>query len=146
MKIEIKLKVFSQVLPQTQEDLQFLQENMTSTDLNSAVEDLMATQLSSVKLNLPKFKLETDYDLKDSLQEVYDVNTLSSNHLLHKAMIDVTQEGVANSDAIAKGDVKEITVDKPFVFMVRDKDSSLNVFMGRVLTLVDEELLGLGFI
>jgi len=156
------------VLPDSQENLQFLNENMTSSQLNKALDDLMAVQPSPLRVSMPRFKLEADYDLKEPLEESFEVKSLFSSadlskalkqqganlmvsQAVHRASIDVNEEGV---EAAAATGVQlqylslppEVVVDKPFVFLIRDEKSGLIAFMGRVQTLVDEELLGLGFI
>jgi len=146
------------VLPETQQDLEFLNENMTLAQLNQGIHDLLNSDLRPLTLTMPKFKLETDYDLKEPLQD-FDLKTLFTDSAdlsgltgtagqrvstaVHKAVIEVNEDGEEPSGEEV-GD--RVRVDRPFVFLIRDNTSGLIAFIGRVQTLVDEELLSLGFI
>ena len=63
----------------------------------------------------------------------------------HKAKVEVDEEGskaaavtemMMETTAFMPGDEKvEFTVDRPFVFVIRDKESGVILFTGRVLDL-----------
>ncbi|HEX9913489.1 MAG TPA: serpin family protein [Candidatus Bathyarchaeia archaeon] len=113
------------------------------------------SQLESTKLNvfLPKFKLETKYDMGRDLAEMgmptafsgeADFSGISDggmfiSKVIHQAYVDVNEEGT--EAAAATGVVtlssapmlEEFRADHPFIFVIRDRDTGLILFMGRVI-------------
>jgi serine protease inhibitor len=111
----------------------------------------------SVELELPRFKMEWKRDLKGDL-EALGMKTVGFPHffeeplslkigkVIHQSFIEVNEEGseAAAATAIsieltsAPPKPKRITIDKSFVFFVREKHSGVILFMGQ---LVDASLL-----
>jgi serpin B len=117
-----------------------------------------------VILALPKFKLETDYGLHDTLKNMgmkraFDArqadftgmsatrnpdDQLSLSKVLHKAFVEVNEKGAEAAAAVAEIMVPkkaaketrpftpEFRVDRPFLFLIRDRESGTILFLGRV--------------
>jgi len=86
-----------------------------------------------------------------NLSRINGGENLKVSSAIHKAFIDVNEEGaeaVAASGVTIESRVSPpvITVDRSFLFLIRDDSSGLILFAGQVKTLVDEELLSFGFI
>jgi serpin B len=108
-----------------------------------------------VKVWLPRFKAETEYSLKPALMDLgmkaafttadfYGMHTsdeyLFISHVLHKAFVEVNEEGTEAAAATAvvmkraSADVEPDPVfraDRPFVFVIRDNRTGVALFMGR---------------
>ncbi|WP_460008201.1 serpin family protein, partial [Methanogenium cariaci] len=124
-----------------------------TTGLADAIASMDTTQ---VKVFFPKFTLETTYFLPKTL-EVMGMPTafgpaadfsgmdgtrdLFITNILHKAFVDVNEEGTEAAAATAvifgKGVTMEEPVpvfraDHPFVFLITDDETGMLLFMGRV--------------
>ncbi|MCJ7571450.1 MAG: serpin family protein [Candidatus Thermoplasmatota archaeon] len=107
-------------------------------------------------LQIPKFKLETEYNLNDILSDMGmtdafspgvanfsgmdGTNDLFISKVLHKAFIDVNEEGTeaAAATAIIIGvtAIQEPTTfiaDHPFIFLIQQKETGAILFMGKVM-------------
>ena len=112
---------------------------------------------SGLQLELPKFSFTTDFGLKEQLtalgmSDAFDPDRadfsgmtgkrdLYIDNVLHKAFVAVDEEGTEAAAATAVimdlasamlPDVS-LTVDRPFIFMIRDLPSGQILFAGRVL-------------
>ena len=116
---------------------------------------------SEVRLVLPKFKLEDRYVLNAHLQRmgivdafdagVADFTPLSPaadgleiSRVVHKTFVDVHEEGTEAAAVTAVGirvvcvcppQPVSFVVDRPFVFVIRERFSGAILFMGRISTL-----------
>jgi len=111
-----------------------------------------------VKLYLPKFRMETEYRLPKALREMGmptafttgadfsgmdGTPNLSISDVIHKAFIDVNEEGTEAAAATAVimmagaahpgGSPPEFRADHPFVFLIQDKETGTILFIGRVV-------------
>ncbi|PVD18413.1 hypothetical protein C0Q70_20962 [Pomacea canaliculata] len=105
----------------------------------------------SAQLFLPKFRLSTGKELNDHLKAMglrtafsrradfrrISLRPLSISKVIHKAIIEVTETGsraaaVTSVELVLLSLPVQVNVNKPFVFILRDKTSGLNLFMGRV--------------
>ncbi|NXF73617.1 SPB6 protein, partial [Sclerurus mexicanus] len=107
-----------------------------------------------VRVSLPRFKLEEDYDLKPILSsmgmpDAFDLgkadfsgmssgNELVLSEVVHKSFVEVNEEGTeaaAATAAIMKRCcariIPEFTADHPFLFFIRHNKSSSILFCGR---------------
>jgi len=109
---------------------------------------------TNVEILLPKFKLETEYTLKDYLANMGMVNPFTLNadfsgmtgkkdlfieKIKHKAFIEVNEEGAeaaaATSVHMALTAIPNYTVfnaDHPFIFLILHKETGNILFMGRL--------------
>ena len=114
-------------------------------------------QPASVQLALPKFMFESQFNLSDVLKSMGMVDAfeggkadfsgmtpekdLCISDVVHKAFVAVDEEGTEAAAATAviikatgapMYDVT-LTIDRPFLFLIRDKPSGQILFLGRVL-------------
>jgi serpin B len=120
---------------------------------SSLAEDLTQRQ---VALTMPRFKYESSFSLKDTLTELgmpiafLDTADFSGMNgegglyirdVLHKAFVSVDEKGTeaAAATAVVVGDTSapspdvELTIDRPFVFLIRDVQTGALLFAGRLL-------------
>lgn len=109
----------------------------------------------SVQLRFPKFEFESEFSLADTLAAMGMPNAFSDqadfsgmtgakdlfiSDIFHKAFIGVDEEGTEAAAATAvvmkltsaPQDPIELTVDRPFLFLIRDHQTNSILFMGRV--------------
>jgi len=109
----------------------------------------------SVTLSMPKFEFESSFDLgeplatmgmPDAFSEAADFSGMTGTRellisaVVHKAFISVDEEGTeaaAATAAVARAtstpEHVELTVDRPFVFLIRDYETGAVLFVGRVV-------------
>jgi serpin B len=110
----------------------------------------------SVTLSMPKFDFESSFDLgetlatmgmPDAFSELADFSGMTGtpdlliSAVVHKCFISVDEEGTEAAAATAavggflsgpEGQV-ELTLDRPFVFLIRDYETGTVLFVGRVV-------------
>ena len=109
-----------------------------------------------VALSLPKFEVESDFSLVDALTAMgmpdaftgaADFSGMTGNRdlfiaeVVHKAFVSVDEAGTEAAAATAVVMEKmampeepvEVTVDRPFVFLIRDVETGAILFVGRVV-------------
>jgi serpin B len=120
-------------------------------------ETINGMQPASVMISLPKFTFESDFNLSDTLTsmgmlDAFDPNKanfsgmtaqndLFISDVIHKAFVAVDEEGTEAAAATAvimeatSAPMFEVTltVDRPFIFLIRDIPSGQILFIGRVL-------------
>jgi serpin B len=121
--------------------------------LSAKVIDNLQVKETDVKVFLPRFKAESAFSLKSVLMDMgmklaftsADFTGMSPKgkelyitHVLHKAFVDVNEEGTeaAAATAVVIGKsaapkVKEFRADRPFVFLIRDNETGATLFQGR---------------
>ena len=128
-------------------------EKMVTTEIMSLW--LMSVQNTTVKVSIPKFILSQHFELKDVLNklgisdlfqpDISDLSGLSSveslyvSHVIHKAHIDVNEQGTeaaaASGVLVQKRSIDlhpEFHANHPFLFFIYHKSSSAVLFIGRV--------------
>ena len=129
-------------------------EGRLNADLfSSLAEDLTRRQ---VVLTMPRFKYESTFSLSDALKELgmptaftefADFSGMNGEgglyiqDVLHKAFVSVDEKGTeaAAATAVVVGTTSapspdvELTIDRPFVFLIRDIQTGAVLFAGRVL-------------
>ncbi len=149
------------LLPNEKDGLGRLEEAVTMETFNSALDQL---QSESVYLKLPKFKLELPINLKAYLmslgmEDLFDPDKadlsgingkkdLVVTEAIHKAYVDVTEEGTEAAAATAiitvvstsvqSSKAKKFVADRPFMFCLRDTETGSILFMGRLQTHTQE--------
>ncbi|KAI1289795.1 Protein Z-dependent protease inhibitor [Halotydeus destructor] len=126
-------------------------------DLETLIIEVLSSERQRTKLWMPKFKYDTNYDLKPLMTKlgVKDVFSQTAADLseiggtpgqlwvdqaVHKAFIEVNEEGV---EAAGAGGVTIRSrslpppmplykVDRPFLFLIRDNTANVNLFVGKV--------------
>lgn len=128
------------------------------SSLDAATLDGILGSLSyqSVALTMPRFEFSAQFSLKDALKALgmvdaftaaADFSGMTGNRdlfidaVLHKAFVSVDEAGTeaaAATAVVAKltaapSDPLQITVDRPFLFLIRDLETGALLFLGRVL-------------
>lgn len=125
------------------------------SDVIAAVKAIGSGRVKPVNLEIPKFKLETDYQLNDHLSELgitdifqagkADLSGIDGSKDLyvslvkHKAVVDVNEEGT-EAAAVTSVEVKVLSfiqpvhfyADHPFLFLIRDTQTGLILFIGKI--------------
>jgi len=142
------------MLQKDAQSLGSIEDSLSEKMLNNAIDQL---DYKRVDVRLPKFKMETEYNLVDVLKclgmpSAFDQDTANfsgiSNEdmhisdVVHKAHIKVDEQGTEAAAATAV--IMEMrsacepeepvlfNADKPFIFFMRDNIAKATVFMGKV--------------
>lgn len=133
---------------------QFVEVKLTSANLNEWRSNLTVDPRESL-IQLPKFELEYEISYEDILKEMgmeiaftYGVadfsglsedgrNNLFLDEVLHKVYINVDEEGTEAAAATSVGVMPtsmppQMIVDRPFIFVIHERNSGANLFMGKV--------------
>jgi serpin B len=135
-----------------------LSAGLVSAGLVSGVVADLATE--QVRLSLPKFEFESDFNLSDVLVEMgmpsafglgssgADFSGMTGDRALaigaviHKAFVAVDEEGTEAAAATAvvmlemaapAEEAVEMKLDRPFLFLIRDGETGTVLFVGRVM-------------
>ena len=111
---------------------------------------------------IPKFKYEYDISLKQPLYDMgltnmfdssvsdfselaeYDYGNIYVGAVLHKTFIEMGEKGtraaavtaeILCGDGMPPEDIKEVHLDRPFVYVIMDDETNLPIFIGTVLEL-----------
>jgi serpin B len=130
------------------------EEGLQAQQVDAIIDDLRNTQ---VTLTMPQFKFESQFSLKDTLAEMgmrdvfspddVDFSGMTGNlelfisDVVHKAFVAVDEAGTeaAAATAVIVGTTSipehpvEVTLDRPFIFLIRDIETGAILFVGRVL-------------
>ncbi len=145
-------------LPREKDGLEAMEKAMTVDTMMMLVENL---EKREVKVYIPRFKIETRYELKEDLKELGMTESFSSRanfsgivdasggvspyigEIIHKAFVDVNEEGTEAAAAtlitmLRKGpplhqEIPVFKADHPFMFMIWDSGSSSILFLGRTI-------------
>jgi serpin B len=137
------------------EDGQFevFEEGLQADKVSGIISDL---QFTEVALTMPQFEFDSEFSLKDTLASMgmpiafsgaadfsgmTGARDLSISEVLHKAFVSVDEAGTEAAAATAvimretamPGQPVEVTLDHPFIFMIRDIETGAILFVGRVL-------------
>jgi serpin B len=141
------------LLPKPQSDVTKLESNFQSANFESWLNKM---SMKRVDVFIPKFKLEKEFSLNSYLNDLgmkdaFDENKadfsgmsktfLYITHVIHKAFVEVNEEGTkaAAATAVIMGtkSINEEPVffkaDHPFCFLIRDTHSGSILFIGRVV-------------
>jgi len=117
---------------------------------------LSGVDYGQVALTMPKFEFESEFGLVDTLDNMgmpaafsaqadfsgmNGTRDLAITDILHKAFVSVDEAGTEAAAATAviigetamPGEPVEVTVDRPFVFLIRDIKTDSILFIGRVM-------------
>jgi serpin B len=129
------------------------QNSLNAALVNHIVSDLQSRQ---VDLTIPKFQFESEFSLADTLAAMgmpaafsgdADFSGMTGNReltisdILHKAFVSVDEAGTeaAAATAVVVGltaipeQPVQVTVDRPFVFLIRDIQTGAILFVGQVV-------------
>jgi serpin B len=134
-------------------DFQVFEEGLEAEKVSDIMSGLQPAQ---VALTMPKFEFDSDFSLKDTLTEMgmpiafsgaadfsgmTGTADLCISEVLHKAFVSVDEAGTEAAAATAvimretavPGEPADVTIDRPFIFLIRDIETGAILFVGRVL-------------
>lgn len=145
------------ILPKKKDGLAAVEKKLSSKVIH---EDLAKAEITNVHVSLPKFKMTEQFNLGDDLaalgmketfqpriadftgmqDNVSRENSLFISNVIHKAFVDVNEEGTEAAAATAvvfKAGAAPRTpipfkADHPFLFLIRHNATGSILFMGRV--------------
>jgi serpin B len=149
-------------LPKAMEGLSAFEQSLTPAKMQHLLGQLWPA--GTVIVTMPKFKMEAQFRLRDTLiamgmKKAFDMKmadfsgvasretmqrdgNLSISAVIHKAYVDVNEEGTEAAAATAVGAVAAglppptppiiFRADHPFMFLIRDNRSGSILFIGRV--------------
>jgi len=144
-------------LPREADGLSQLESQLTHQSLNAWLAKLQEQPAQKLRLYLPKYKLETDYDLIPpctnlGMKDAFNANAADFSGIggpkgelwiaqaVHKAFVEVNEEGTEAAGAtavevITKGGRPgpEFAANHPFLFIIQDQNTNNILFMGRVV-------------
>jgi serpin B len=129
------------------------ESSLSSQQVTSIIENL---EHGRVILTMPKFEFESEFSLSETLaamgmpaafSEQADFSGMTGNRelfikeVIHKAFVSVDEAGTEAAAATAvimpssmpPGEPVEVTIDRPFIFLIRDIETSTLLFVGRVV-------------
>lgn len=135
-------------------DYQDFESSLTVETLDQIVEEMV---YRPIRLAFPKFEFESEISLAQILADMgmplafsdaADFSGMTGNKglfisdVFHKAYVNVDEEGteaaaataVIMSVTSAPADPIEVTVDRPFLFVIREHQTNTILFMGRVVS------------
>ncbi|MCC5940826.1 MAG: serpin family protein [Balneolaceae bacterium] len=133
---------------------QFIDEHITAGNLTSWRAN-MSVDSRDITLQLPKFEFEYEIEYNDILKSMGIVKAFSEweanlkgiadvspqnlfiDHVKHKTFIRVDEEGTEAAAVTSVGVgitsmPPQMIVDRPFVFIIHERESGTNLFMGKV--------------
>lgn len=142
------------VLPRADDGLSAVKSSLTWAHLEAAMDNMTSTYM--LPLEIPKFKVETDYDLMEPLQNLGMVDAfdpikadfsgidggtdLHVTGVYHKAFVEVNEKGTEAAAATGIGvggtsmpDGEEFIADHPFMYFIVDNATGCILFMGYVV-------------
>jgi len=147
------------LLPHKVDGLGKLEMQLTKDNLQQWLAELNSSPIVKAELTMPKFKMETGYDLVPpckalGMKDAFDSNgkadfsgmgwrkgELWISQIKHKAFVEVNEEGteaaaatIVAMVALAAREQPEFRVDHPFVFLIRDNQTGTILFMGRMVS------------
>jgi len=135
------------LLPERIDGMESLEEQLTAENLEKWRSEMTKSRLF---LQIPKFTLETEYNLVKDLMSLgikdafgpADFTGISSESLfidraVHKAFVDVNEKGTEAAAATGVGMLQSMPptfrADHPFVFFIQDDETGNILFMGKVV-------------
>ena len=146
------------LLPEDVDGLPKLEKQLTTQSLKEWLAELDERPSQETELHMPKYKLETSYDLvpactKLGMKDAFDTTgkadfrgmgwpkgELWISQIKHKAFVEVNEEGTeaaaATAVEMATLSVRHYPVfraDHPFIFVIRENTTGSILFMGKLV-------------
>ena len=129
------------------------EDSLNADALDKILDDI---EIDYLKLTMPLFKFESEFSLVETLAGMGMTDAfgaradfsgmtgskdLQISAIVHKAFVSVNEEGTEAAAAtgvvvMLSGPTKEpipVTVNRPFIFLIRDRDTGTVLFLGRVM-------------
>jgi serpin B len=141
------------LLPDAVDGLMELEDNLTEANVSKWIKELDQSEPSTIHLEIPRFKTTGEFELAEILAKMgmpsafgaADFSGMTSrgdlhiSNVIHKAFIDVSEQGTEAAAATAvvkkRGTVERppaFQANHPFVLLIREAQSGSILFMGRI--------------
>jgi serpin B len=140
-------------LPKEINGLAKFEKNLTNNNVNNWIDTLSNSYESEILVSLPKFKTSCEFELAETLSEMgmphafagADFSGMTGkkelwiSKVIHKAFVDVNEEGTEAAAATAVVMTKSISKalifrgDHPFIFLIRENKTGSILFIGRIV-------------
>jgi serpin B len=141
------------LLPQAG-NFEAFEDSLDFQQIDGIIESLDGRQ---VNLTMPKFEFESEFSLRETLSAMgmpiafsgsADFSGMTGNRdlfiaeVIHKSFVSVDEAGTEAAAATAvvmeltaapPGEPVEVTIDRPFIFLIRDIETGAVLFVGRVV-------------
>lgn len=141
---------FTVLLPHNPVYIDEIANNLSANELTTWLDQ---ADTATVKLEMPRFRMKWKNDLKETLinmgmqmsdfpKLIEEPLLLEVSRVIHQTYLDVNEEGSTAAAATAIGisnlsagptKPSVITLDKPFLFMIREKHTGVILFMGQLV-------------
>jgi serpin B len=132
---------------------QAFEEGLKAERVDAIINDLQPT---GVALTMPKFEFDSEFSLTNTLARMgmpiafsggADFSGMTGSpdlfisEVIHKAFVSLDEAGteataataVAMEESESPGEPVEVTIDRPFIFLIRDIETGAVLFVGRVM-------------
>lgn len=133
---------------------QAFEESLNAQEVDATIKSLQNTR---VTLAMPRFEFDSDFSLKDTLArmgmpvaftENADFSGMTGKRellisdVIHKAFVSVDEAGteaaaatgvIVGVTSIPVEPPVQVTIDRPFIFLIRDIETGAIIFVGRVV-------------
>jgi serpin B len=146
------------VLPKKLDGISELEKDLNNDNLTRWIDDLRKRK---VQVLFPRFKMTSEFELArvlsamgmpDAFSLKADFSGMNGNHelsisaVVHKAYVDVNEEGTEAAAATGVGMIATsiespppvFKADHPFIFLIRDNQSGSILFLGRMANPVSQ--------
>ncbi len=143
-------------LPNEIDGLDEFEKDLTNDTVKIWIDELMGSHESEVLVSIPKFKTTCEFELSNTLygmgmpsafslppadfSGMTGTKDLFISKVIHKAYVDVNEEGTEAAAATAVVMMKSVAVkplifraDHPFVFLIRENQTGSILFIGRII-------------
>lgn len=135
------------LLPREIDGVTSLEDSLSAEKIAEWKDNLIERK---VRVQMPKFTMETEYDLVPELKELginaafgpADFSGISNTGLyidqaIHKAFVDVNEVGTeaaaATGIAMRESGPQEFRADHPFMFLIQDNETGMILFIGKIV-------------
>ncbi|QTA90140.1 Serpin domain-containing protein [Desulfonema magnum] len=148
---------FGSLFRRSSRDFGTFESSLTAEQLSTITESL---ELKNMQLKMPKFKYESDsVSLSETLAQMGmpiafgdgadfsgmdGTRNLFISDVIHKAFVSVDEAGTEAAAATAvimdesvPPEPIEVTINRPFIFLIRDIETKAILFIGRMVTIID---------
>ena len=143
-------------LPKEIDGLADFEKDLTNDTVKIWIDELIGTHKSEVLVSIPKFKTTCEFELSETLYDMgmpaafslppadfsgmIGTKDLYISKVIHKAYVDVNEEGTEAAAATAVVMLKSVAVqplefkaDHPFIFLIRENQTGSILFIGRIV-------------
>ncbi|NJN25874.1 MAG: serpin family protein [Cyclobacteriaceae bacterium] len=113
------------------EKLKTLQQNASPAKANLTMPDISFSDSKALKTTLSQIGLEQIFSSKADLSPSFEANQNRLDNINHKASITISSPINVNPEpAFARENFRQLTIDRPFIYFIRDKHTQTILFAG----------------